>query len=96
MAIYAVVENNVVTNMVEWDGSSPHGMPGTVVLADENTYRGGGYDGTDFARDPNASPADSAGTPMVDTQTSAINKLKALGLTEEEITIITTGKHDRG
>jgi hypothetical protein len=52
MAIYAVVENGTVTNMVEWDGSSKHPDSVSWVLADDNAYIGGIYDGSSFSSRP--------------------------------------------
>ena len=62
MATYAVIENGVVVNSVEWDGVSPWTPPDgtTLVLAPETDYFGPGstYDGTNFiAPIPVPSPA---------------------------------------
>ena len=52
MARYAVVESGTVTNMVEWDGSAEHSDSASWVLADDNAYIGGTYDGSSFSSRP--------------------------------------------
>ena len=56
MAIYAVVENGTVTNMVEWDGNSKHPDSVSWILADDNAYIGGIYDGSSFSSRPGGPP----------------------------------------
>ena len=52
MAKYAVVESGTVTNIVEWDGSSEHADSASWVLADDNAYIGGTYNGSSFSAKP--------------------------------------------
>ena len=61
MAKYAIVESGTVTNVIEWDGSASHPDSSKWILADDNAYVGGTYDGTNF----------SAPTPPADTRTYA-------------------------
>ena len=61
MARYAEVESGTVTKIVVWDGSSSHPDSSKWILADDNAYVGGTYDGTNF----------SAPTPPADTRTYA-------------------------
>ncbi len=45
---YAVVKNNEVTNIVEWDGESIYSPDGELVAATEDTKIGGSWDGNVF------------------------------------------------
>ena len=47
---YAIIKNSLVTNMVEWDGSSEYAVDGELVEADANAYIGGTYNGSFVAR----------------------------------------------
>ena len=51
MARYAVVESGTVTNVIEWDGSSPHADSAKFVAADgeANAQIGATYNGSAFA-----------------------------------------------
>ena len=49
MANYAVVKDNVVLNLVEWDGVTVYGVPyGDLILSDGNAHIGGAYEGEYF------------------------------------------------
>jgi hypothetical protein len=52
MAKYAIVESGTVTNIIEWDGSTPHADSAKFILSDANAYIGGAYDGSSFAAQP--------------------------------------------
>ena len=53
MAYYAVVKDNVVLNLVEWDGVTEYSVPeGDLILSDGNAYIGGAYDGGAFSPMP--------------------------------------------
>ena len=53
MANYAVVKDNVVLNLVEWDGVTEYSVPeGDFILSDGNAYIGGAYDGGEFSPMP--------------------------------------------
>jgi len=53
MANYAVVKDNVVLNLVEWDGVTEYSVPvGDLILSDGNAYIGGAYDGGVFSSMP--------------------------------------------
>ena len=84
---YALVKDSVVTNMVEWDGSSEISLDGSLVAADSNAYIGGGYDGSSFAAQPAPEPvAPTAEEQAVsDNRDSAKTKLEGLGLTADEL-----------
>ena len=45
---YAVVKDNEVTNIVEWDGESDFNPDGELVAATEDTKIGGSWDGNVF------------------------------------------------
>ena len=45
---YAVIKNNEVTNIVEWDGESGYSPDGELVAATEDTKIGGSWDGNVF------------------------------------------------
>ena len=47
---YAIVKDSLVTNMVEWDGSSEYQADGELIQADANAYIGGTYNGSFVAR----------------------------------------------
>ena len=88
MARYAVVESGTVTNVIEWDGSSPHADSAKFVAADgeANAQIGATYNGSAFAYTPPAAPelTDAQKQEAAD-KTSGNDKLVALGLTADEI-----------
>jgi hypothetical protein len=89
---YAIVKDSLVTNMVEWDGSSEYAVDGELVQADANAWIGGTYNGSFVARPP-APPYEPTAEEIqlaADKQ-SAHDKLSALGLTDAEITALTGG-----
>ena len=61
MARYAVVESGTVTNVIEWDGSSPHADSATFVAAEgeANAQIGATYNGSAFAYTAPEAPADT-------------------------------------
>jgi hypothetical protein len=86
---YAIVENSLVTNLVEWDGSVEYNVGGELVEATNVAYIGGAYNGSFVARPP--SPAYEPTAEEVQKaadKASANEKLKALGLTDAEIEAI--------
>jgi hypothetical protein len=92
MANYAVVKNGNVENIIIWDGVRELSIPGSeLILADENARIGGTYDGTfHFVKPPIPEPT-AEQVAAAETKTSAIEKLKALGLNDAEIASITGG-----
>ena len=84
---YAIVKNSLVTNIVEWDGSSEYSVDGELIQADENAWIGGEYNGSFVAR-PEPEPTAEEVQKAAD-KASANAKLKALGLTDAEIEAIT-------
>jgi hypothetical protein len=52
MALYAVVESGTVTNMIEWDGSTPHTDSAKFILSDANAWIGGTHNGSSFSARP--------------------------------------------
>jgi len=88
---YAIVENSLVTNLVEWDGSASFqiAVDGELIQADENAYIGGTYNGSFVARpvEPDPEPTAEEVQKAAD-KASANAKLKALGLTDAEIEAI--------
>ena len=87
---YAIVKDSLVTNIVEWDGSSEYAVDGELVEADANAYIGGTYNGSFVARpvEPTPEPTPEQAQKAADKQ-SAHDKLSALGLTDAEIEAIT-------
>jgi|TARA_R110002051_G_scaffold263526_1_gene323349 hypothetical protein len=87
---YAIIKNSLVTNIVEWDGVSEYAVDGELVQADANAYIGGTYNGSFVARPP--APAYEPTAEEIQKaadKASANAKLKALGLTDDEIGAIT-------
>ncbi len=84
---YAIVKDNVVQNLVQWDGVSEFNVDGELIEANHNAWIGGAYtDGAFVPRPPEPAPEPTAEElqAQADRQ-SAIDKLTALGLTEQEI-----------
>jgi len=89
---YAIVKDSLVTNIVEWDGSSEYTVDGELVQTDANAWIGGEYNGSFVARPlaPAHEPTAEELQKAADKQ-SAHDKLSALGLTDAEITALTGG-----
>ena len=90
---YAHVENSIVTNISLWDGVCEFN-PGenvTMVLADDNARIGGTYDGAFHFVVPPVHEPTAEQVAAAEVRTSAIGKLKALGLNDAEIASITGG-----
>lgn len=87
---YAIVKDSLVTNIVEWDGVSEYTVDGELIQADANAWIGGAYDGSFVARPVEPEPEPTAEELQKAADKASANaKLKALGLTEEEIEAIT-------
>jgi hypothetical protein len=87
---YAIVKNNVVQNLVEWDGVSEFNVDGELIEASHDAWIGGSYtDGAFVPRPPEPAPEPTAEElqAQADRQ-SALDKLTALGLTEQEISAL--------
>ena len=92
MANYAVVKNGVVENMVVWDGETEFFVDGaTLVVADSNARIGGTYDGSFHYVVPPVPEPTAEQAAAAETKSSAIGKLKELGLNDAEIASITGG-----
>ena len=84
---YAVVKDNVVQNLVQWDGVSEFNVDGELIEASHDAWIGGAYtDGAFVPRpvEPAPEPTAEELQAQADRQ-SALDKLTALGLTEQEI-----------
>jgi hypothetical protein len=84
---YAVVKDNVVQNLVQWDGVSEFNVDGELIEASHDAWIGGAYtDGAFVPRpvEPSPEPTAEELQAQADRQ-SALDKLTALGLTEQEI-----------
>ena len=84
---YAIVKDNVVQNLVQWDGVSEFNVDGELIEASHDAWIGGAYtDGAFVPRPPEPAPEPTAEElqAQADRQ-SALDKLTALGLTEQEI-----------
>ena len=53
---YAIIKDNIVSNIVEWDGVSEFSVDGDIIVCDENAYIGGTYDNGFVARPVETSP----------------------------------------
>jgi len=87
---YAVVKDNVVQNLVEWDGVSEFNVDGELIEASHDAWIGGAYtDGAFVPRpvEPAPEPTAEELQAQADRQ-SALDKLTALGLTEQEISAL--------
>ena len=87
---YAIVKDNVVQNLVEWDGVSEFNVDGELIEASHDAWIGGAYtDGAFVPRLPEPEPEPTAEElqAQADRQ-SALDKLTALGLTEQEISAL--------
>ena len=92
MANYAVVKNSVVENVIVWDGETELSIDGAdLILADENTRKGGTYDGAFHFVEPPVPEPTAEQVAAAEVRASAIEKLKALGLNDAEIASITGG-----
>jgi hypothetical protein len=87
---YAIVKNSLVTNLVEWDGSSEYAVDGELIQADANAWIGGEYNGSFVARPP-APPYEPTAEEVQKAadKESGNQKLRDLGLTDAEIEAIT-------
>jgi len=87
---YAIVKDSLVTNIVEWDGSSEYAVDGELVQATDVAYIGGEYNGSFIARPP-APPYEPTAEEVQKAadKESGNQKLRDLGLTDAEIEAIT-------
>jgi len=87
---YAIVKDSLVTNIVEWDGSSEYAVDGELVQATDVAYVGGEYNGSFVARPvpPDPEPTAEEVQKAADKE-SGNQKLRDLGLTDAEIEAIT-------
>ena len=88
---YAIVKDNVVQNLVEWDGVSEFNVDGELIEASHDAWIGGAYtDGAFVPRPPEPEPEPTAEQLQAEAdKASARSKLEALGLTEAEINALT-------
>ena len=87
---YAIVKDNLVQNLVEWDGVSEFNVDGELIEASHDAWIGGAYtNGAFVPRPPEPAPEPTAEElqAQADRQ-SALDKLTALGLTEQEISAL--------
>ena len=83
---YAIVKDSLVTNIVEWDGECEYKADGELILADENAWIGGEYNGSFVARPPEPEPEPTAEELQAKADKESANqKLRDLGLTDAEI-----------
>ena len=87
---YAIVKDNVVQNLVEWDGVSEFNVDGELIEASHDAWIGGAYtDGAFVPRpvEPAPEPTAEELQAQADRQ-NALDKLAAIGLTEQEISAL--------
>tara|TARA_R110002020_G_scaffold209860_1_gene415825 strand:+ start:495 stop:773 length:279 start_codon:yes stop_codon:yes gene_type:complete len=89
---YAIVKDSLVTNLVEWDGSSEYAVDGELIQADENAWIGGEYNGSFVARPP-APPYEPTAEELQKEADNASGrqKLLDLGLSESEVNALLGG-----
>ena len=88
---YAIVKDSIVTNIVEWDGSSDFPVDGELIQADKSAWIGGEYNGSFVARPPTPAPEPTAEELQAQADKESGNqKLRDLGLTDAEIEAITS------
>ena len=86
MANYAVVKNGAVENIVIWDGETEFSVPDSELIeATADTRIGGTYDGAFHFVEPPVPEPTAEQVAAAKARVSAIEKLKALGLTTEEV-----------
>ena len=87
---YAIVKDNVVQNLVEWDGVSEFNVDGELIEASHDAWIGGAYtDGAFVSRPVEPAPEPTAEELQAQAnRQSALDKLTALGLTEQEISAL--------
>ena len=87
---YAIVKDSLVTNIVEWDGSSEYQVDGELIQATDVAYIGGEYNGS-FVAKPPAPPYEPTAEEVQKAadKESGNQKLRDLGLTDAEIEAIT-------
>jgi hypothetical protein len=86
MANYAVVRNGAVENMIIWDGHGESPVSDAEVIeATADTRIGGTYDGAFHYVEPPVPELTAEQVAAAEVRASAISKLKALGLTTEEL-----------
>ena len=92
MANYAVVKDGVVESIVVWDGQTTFSVEGSELIEATNDTRvGGTYDGSFHYVEPPIPEPTAEQVAAAETKSSAIEKLKALGLNDAEIASITGG-----
>ena len=92
MANYAVVKNGVVENIIVWDGVAAFSAPDSELIeVTADTRVGGTYDGAFHFVVPPVPEPTAEQVAAAEARTSAIGKLKALGLNDAEIASITGG-----
>ena len=85
---YAIIKDHTVSNIIEYDGNSKLIVDGDLVPADDKAYIGGECMFGVFTPQPvveQEAPEPSEAELM---RESAMNKLRALGLTDAEIEAI--------
>ena len=92
MANYAVVKNGVVENIIVWDGVAAFSAPDSELIeVTADTRVGGTYDGAFHFVEPPVPEPTAEQVAAAAAKSSAIEKLKALGLNDAEIASITGG-----
>ena len=86
MANYAVVRNGVVENIVVWDGVTEVSVADSELIeVTDNTRIGGTYDGSFHYVEPTPPEPTAEKVARQAKLDSVKSKLKALGLTTEEV-----------
>ena len=92
MGKYALVKDGIVKNVVIWNGDKAYDVEGeTLVEATADARIGGTYDGQFHYVEPTPPEPTPEEVAAAEAKSSAIEKLKALGLNDAEIASITGG-----
>ena len=84
MQTYGQIINNKVENLILWDGISPIDfIEGEIILADENAWVGGSYEGGAFIPQYTQEELDAMEAEQKAVKISIINKITT-NLTSEE------------
>ena len=90
---YAIIKSGIVENIVEWDGISKYEVDGQLVLANDNTYIGGSWDGNKFTFvEPEPEPDTRTYAEKRQAEYPSINELVVAlweGVVEERMASVT-------
>lgn len=87
---YAVVKNNVVENMIAWDGVVPYTPPqGTILIQSDMAGPGWIWDGNNFSKPPRPEPPPPPVPESITRRQCALQLLSMQMITSEEALLMT-------